>query len=69
MGADTTGENAQRQIPISKAEKAKMAKARNGGRAKGEKGTDTEARAAKDIAAKAKERAKDSEANACMVWF
>ena len=66
MGVGTIGENAQRQILISRAEKAKMAKARDGGRAKEEKGKDTEARAAKDMAAKAKERAKDTEAKACM---
>ena len=69
MGVGTIGENAQRQIPISKAEKAKIAKASEGGRAKGANGQDTEAWAAKDMAAKAREMAKDSEAKACMVWI
>ena len=45
---------------------------RDGGWAKGAKeakGKDTEARAEKDMAAKAKDRAKDTEAKACMVWI
>ena len=50
--------------------KAKMAKERDGGRAEGAKGKDTEARAAKDMAAKAKDKAMDKEeAQACMVWI
>ena len=71
MGADTISKNAQRQALISKAGKAKMEE-RDGGRAKGAKaarGKDTDARAEKDMTAKVKERAKDTEAKACMVWI
>ena len=59
MGANTIGENALRQALISKAGKAKMEE-REGGRdwAKGAKAKDTEARVEKDMASKAKERAK-----------
>ena len=45
---------------------------RDGGRAKGAKeakGKDTEARAEKDMAAKAKEREKDTEAKEYTVWI
>ena len=73
MGADTLGESALRRIFISKAAKAKTEE-RDGGwdRAKGatEKEQDTEAGAEKEMAAaKAKERAKDTEAKAYMVWI
>ena len=40
-----------------------------GQRAKEAKGKDTEVMAEKDMAAKAKESAKDTEAKACMVWI
>ena len=71
MGGDIIGETVRRQTLILKAEKVKMEE-KDGGRAKGakeEKGKDTEASAEKDMAAKAKEREKDTEAKEYTVWI